>query len=59
MPVVINELIITATASVKSKLADTVNSNTKARNAYALDKKEIIELCVEEVLQVLEKKGER
>ncbi len=54
MPVIINELIVTAMVSEKTGPPD--RDGQKNKN---LDKKEIIEECVEEVLRVLEQKEER
>ena len=56
MPIVINELVVTANViSKKSQKATSTNDNRQ----QVADKQELIEACVEEVLSILQQQQER
>ena len=58
MPVVINEIQITAVVSEQSKTSR--NTNAQAGNAVPAQQVEgIVKLCVEEVMRILKEKEER
>ena len=56
MPIVINELVVTA--NVTSKKTQTA-TNSKGNRQQAAEKQELIEACVEEVLTILQQQQER
>ncbi len=57
MPVIIHELLIKASVDIGGK--DKTPAVTGTEGSRFLDRKGLIEECVEEVLKVLERKGER
>jgi hypothetical protein len=57
MPVIINELIIKASVDIGGKEKKPAAGGADGRKT--LDRKGLIEECVEEVIKVLERKGER
>ncbi len=57
MAVIINELLIKASVDIGGK--EKKPAATGADGRKTLDRKGLIEECVEEVLKVLERKGER
>jgi len=57
MPVIIHELIIKASVDIGGK--DKKPAAAGVEGNKPLDRKGLIEECVEEVLKVLERKGER
>jgi hypothetical protein len=54
MPVIIKELVIKASVDIGAK-----DKPAEAAGGKPLDRKALIEACVEEVLKILERKGER
>lgn len=56
MPIVINELVVTANVTSK-KTQKSTGANDKRQQAA--DKQELIEACVEEVLSILQQQQER
>ena len=58
MPVVIKELIIRATVNDAPASAGTTTSNTSSQNSMA-DREALVQDCVEQVLEILQKKKER
>jgi hypothetical protein len=57
MPVIINELVIKASVDIGGK--EQKPTTAGAQGGKPFDRKALIEACVEEVLSVLERKGER
>ncbi|MDZ7581798.1 MAG: DUF5908 family protein [Deltaproteobacteria bacterium] len=57
MPVIIHELIIKASVDIGGK--DKTPAAAGTGGSKPLDRKELIEECVEEVLKILERKGDR
>lgn len=57
MPVIIHELLIKASVDIGGK--EKKPAAAGAEGSKPLDRKGLIEECVEEVLTVLERKGER
>jgi hypothetical protein len=57
MPVIINELIIRATVNDSTASTQSPGSNSSSQNSN--DRELIIAQCVEQVLEILEKKKER
>ena len=57
MPVIINELVIRATVNDPAASSPAPGSSSSSRNND--DRESIIAQCVEQVLEILEKKKER
>ena len=56
MPIVINELVVTANVTSKKPQK---TSAAKENRAQVAEKQELIEACVEEVLSILQQQQER
>jgi hypothetical protein len=57
MPVIINELIIRATVNDSAATSQSSGSSSSSQNTN--DREAIIAQCVEQILEILEKKKER
>ena len=57
MPVIINELVIKVSVDIGGKEQKPATAGSEGGKPF--DRKALIEACVEEVLRVLERKGER